>query len=96
MTAPVLDHMTRPKLRPKGRTRHDPVRQCFVLLLPERAVLLNETAAEVLQLCDGTRTLSGLIKVLERKYADAELQADVANLACAAAAKGTIEWTHKP
>lgn len=96
MTDVVLDHMARPRLRPNSRIRYDPVRQRFVLLLPERAVLLNETAAEVLQLCDGTRTLSGLIEVLERKYAGAELQADVAELVSAAAAKGWIQWTHVP
>lgn len=86
--------MARPKLRPKGRIRYDPVRQRFVLLLPERAVLLNEAAAEALQLCDGTRTLSSLIELLQRRYVSAEVQADVAELVSAAVAKAWIEWIH--
>jgi pyrroloquinoline quinone biosynthesis protein D len=83
----------KPRLAPRARMRYDGVRKRFVLLLPERAVLLNETAAEVLQLCDGTRTVAGLIAELQRRYPGADLGGDVLALLGTAATKGWIEWT---
>ncbi len=82
----------KPKLLAKTRMRYDKVRQSHVLLLPERAVLLNSTAAEILELCDGTRTVPDVIGTLERKYPGAELRADVAELIRDAEKKGWIEW----
>ena len=46
--------MTRPRLV-TGARRYDEVREEHVLLIPEGAVRLNPTAAEVLELCDGER-----------------------------------------
>ena len=86
----------RPRLRGKAKIRFDKVRQRYVLLLPERAVLLSETAAEILQLCDGTQTAAGLIGMLESKYPGAELRADVAEFLGQAVQKGWVEWILPP
>jgi pyrroloquinoline quinone biosynthesis protein D len=82
----------KPKLLPKTRMRYDKVRQSHVLLLPERAVILNSTAAEILELCDGTRTVPDVVGALERKYPGAEVRADVVELIHEAEKKGWIEW----
>lgn len=82
----------RPRLRAKARMRYDSVRRSFVLLLPERAVLLSETAAEILQLCDGSRTEAGVVAVLQDKYTDAAVAGDVREFLQQAAHKGWIEW----
>lgn len=82
----------RPRLRAKARMRYDTVRQSFVLLLPERAVLLSESAAEILQLCDGNRTAAGVIQVLRDRYHDADVPGDVREFLQQAARKGWIEW----
>lgn len=87
-----LNENRRPKLLAKTRMRYDRVRQKYVLLLPERAVLLNSTAAEVLELCDGTRTVAGVVDALQQKYPGAELRADVVELLQEADTKGWIEW----
>ena len=62
------------------------------LLLPEKAVLLSETAAEILQLCDGGSTVAELIADLERKYPTAELRADVVEFLSQAVSKRWVEW----
>ncbi|WP_232490274.1 pyrroloquinoline quinone biosynthesis peptide chaperone PqqD [Neobacillus cucumis] len=46
-----------PKLATKARLKFDKVREKHLLLLPERVVVLNETAASILTLCDGSRTV---------------------------------------
>ena len=45
--------MTRPRLVTGARLRYDEVREEHLLLVPEGAVRLNPSAAEVLELCDG-------------------------------------------
>jgi len=48
--------MRRPRLVDGARLQYDDVRGEHVLLIPEGAVRLNETAAQVLELCDGQRS----------------------------------------
>jgi pyrroloquinoline quinone biosynthesis protein D len=62
-----------PRLWRLARLGFDSVRQRPVLLYPEGAVLLNETGAAILELCDGTRTVSQIVSILTERY-----QADVA------------------
>ncbi|MGV3465218.1 MAG: pyrroloquinoline quinone biosynthesis peptide chaperone PqqD [Heyndrickxia sp.] len=46
-----------PKLAAKARLKFDKVREKHLLLLPEKVVVLNETAASILILCDGSQTV---------------------------------------
>ncbi|GAA0494181.1 hypothetical protein GCM10008986_20890 [Salinibacillus aidingensis] len=46
-----------PKLSTKGRLKYDQIREKHLLLLPEKVVVLNETAASILALCDGNETI---------------------------------------
>ncbi len=55
-----------PTLANGVRLHHDKVREQHVLLFPEGALVLNETAVEVLELCDGERSLDDVAAVLER------------------------------
>ena len=86
----------RPRLLPKARLRFDQVRGRHVLLLPERAVILSETAAEILQLCDGGRTGAELVQTLERKYPGVELGGDVVEFLGEAVKKRWVEWVLPP
>ena len=45
--------MNRPRLVDGSRLQYDDVRDEHQLLIPEGAVRLNTTAAQVLELCDG-------------------------------------------
>jgi pyrroloquinoline quinone biosynthesis protein D len=83
----------KPKLLSGARMRYDEVRKRYVLLLPERAVLLSDTAAEILQLCDGGRTVTELVGALEEKYPGAALRADVVEFLDEAVARRWVQWT---
>jgi pyrroloquinoline quinone biosynthesis protein D len=71
---------TRPTLATGVRLRHDKVRDQTVLLFPEGALVLNDTAIEVLELCDGERTLDDIAAVLSERYEGADVKDDVAEL----------------
>lgn len=82
--------MSRPRLVTGARLRYDEVRKEHLLLVPEGAVRLNPTAAEVLELCNGQRSLDDIIGVLGARYADADLREDVRGLVDAMAQKGLL------
>jgi pyrroloquinoline quinone biosynthesis protein D len=65
-----------PRLWRLARLDFDPVRQRPVLLYPEGAVLLNETGAAILELCNGTRSLGDIVTILNERY-HADVGADV-------------------
>jgi pyrroloquinoline quinone biosynthesis protein D len=52
-----------------ARLDFDAVRQRHVLLYPEGTVLLNETSAAILGLCDGHRTVAEITGALQERYA---------------------------
>jgi pyrroloquinoline quinone biosynthesis protein D len=51
-----------------ARLVFDPVRQQRVLLYPEGVVLLNDTGAAILDLCDGRRSVADIAAVLRERY----------------------------
>jgi pyrroloquinoline quinone biosynthesis protein D len=82
--------MTRPRLATGARLRYDDVREEHLLLIPEGAVHLNPTAAEVLGLCDGERSLDDIVGALAARYEGADLRDDVVELIDALAQKGLV------
>jgi pyrroloquinoline quinone biosynthesis protein D len=82
--------MTRPRLATGARLRYDEVREEHLLLIPEGAVRLNPTAAEVLGLCDGKRSLDDIVGALSTRYAGADLRDDVVELVDAMTQKGLV------
>ncbi len=81
---------TRPRLVTGARLRYDEVREEHVLLIPEGAVRLNPTAAEVLELCDGERSLEAIVGELSERYDGADLRDDVQELVDAMAQRGLV------
>ncbi|HKY70932.1 MAG TPA: pyrroloquinoline quinone biosynthesis peptide chaperone PqqD [Nitrospira sp.] len=63
-----MNDASRPTLRPKTRLRYDRHRDAFVLLWPERGLLLNRSAGEILERCRGQETLSSIVKALSDEY----------------------------
>ena len=51
-----------------ARIDFDPVRQQRVLQYPEGVVLLNNTGAVILDLCDGQRSIAAIAAILEERY----------------------------
>jgi pyrroloquinoline quinone biosynthesis protein D len=69
-TAPVqtAGSADRPRLARSVRLRFDPARGRHVLLTPEAVTVLNGTGAAVLELCDGRRTVAGIVAELRGRY----------------------------
>ena len=69
-TAPVptASGADRPRLARSVRLRFDPARGRHVLLTPEAVTVLNGTGAAVLELCDGQRTVAGIVTELRGRY----------------------------
>jgi pyrroloquinoline quinone biosynthesis protein D len=82
--------VTRPRLATGARLRYDEVREEHLLLIPEGAVRLNPTAAEVLELCDGERSLDDIVDALSARYQGADVRDDVVELVGALAQKGLV------
>ena len=82
--------MTRPRLVTGARLQYDDVREEHVLLVPEGAVRLNSTAAEVLELCDGERSLDEIVGALSARYAGADVRDDVLELVHAMTERGLV------
>src|SRR6201746_71205 len=64
-----VSEVSRPKLPRHARLKFDETRQVWVILAPERVLAPDEIAVEVLQLCDGVRSVSDMINQLAAKYA---------------------------
>ncbi|MBV8712504.1 MAG: pyrroloquinoline quinone biosynthesis peptide chaperone PqqD [Solirubrobacterales bacterium] len=82
--------MTRPRLATGARLRYDEVREEHLLLVPEGAVRLNPTAVQVLELCDGERSVEEIVGVLSTRYDGADVGEDVRGLVEAMAQKGLL------
>ena len=82
--------MTRPRLVTGARLRYDDVREEHLLLVPEGVVRLNPTAAAVLELCDGERSLDDIVGALSARYDGAAVRDDVVELLDAMTQKGLV------
>jgi pyrroloquinoline quinone biosynthesis protein D len=82
--------MNRPRLVDGARLQYDDVREEHLLLIPEGAVRLNETAAKVLELCDGRSSLDEIAATLSERYRGADVAADVRELVDALGARGVV------
>jgi pyrroloquinoline quinone biosynthesis protein D len=82
--------VTRPRLVTGARLSYDDVREEHILLIPEGVVRLNPTAAEVLELCDGERSLDDIAGALSTRYDGADVRDDVVELVDAMAQKGLV------
>jgi pyrroloquinoline quinone biosynthesis protein D len=79
-TTLAIDSM--PRLAPGVRLHFDETRQAWMLLAPERVLMLDETSLDIVQRCDGATQITALIDGLARAYsADrTEIDGDVRSL----------------
>jgi pyrroloquinoline quinone biosynthesis protein D len=65
----TVSEESRPVLPRHAKLKFDETRKVWVLLAPERVLAPDEIAVEVLQLCDGVRTVAIMVDELAAKYA---------------------------
>ena len=76
-------------LVPHARYRWDKLRSEHQLVFPEGIMVLNETGAVIVRLCDG-RSLSELLAALAEQFPDAAVKKDVRNFLVRLARKGLL------
>jgi coenzyme PQQ biosynthesis protein PqqD len=81
MSGEALGLELKPKLAPKSKLRLDPKTGKYILLYPEKGLLLNPTGAAILKLCDGEHSLSAIIASLAAEFRSDEdvLRVEVLN-----------------
>ena len=68
----VISAASRPRLASKARLRFDRKTDRTMVLFPEKGIELSASAAEILRLCDGARTVDAIVDSLAEKYAAAD------------------------
>ena len=81
------------KFSPLHRLQWEEAQQKDVILYPEGMVELNQSSAEILKLCDGTRTVEQIIADLEQKFATSGLKNDITSFLNIALQNGWIQQT---
>ncbi|MCW2950016.1 MAG: hypothetical protein JWN41_1029 [Thermoleophilia bacterium] len=86
-----MTHIHKPRLASGVRLHRDRVRNRDVLLFPEGALVLNETAAHVLEFCDGKRSFDEIVACVSEQYGGADVRDDVAELIQSIADQGLMD-----
>jgi pyrroloquinoline quinone biosynthesis protein D len=64
----LVDESVMPRLAAGVRLKFDTARDCWVLLAPERVIVPDETALEILRRCDGQTKLGAVVDELAASY----------------------------
>jgi pyrroloquinoline quinone biosynthesis protein D len=73
------------------RLQWEEAQQKYVILYPEGMVELNQSSAEILKLCDGSKNLTVIVAELEAKFATEGLTNDILNFLNVALQNGWIQ-----
>lgn len=84
--APGLEH--KPRLAAKAKLRLDPKTQRYILLYPEKGLLLNATGAAILQRCSGQAPLAAIVRELALEF---HSDPDVLQIEVLAFVRGLVE-----
>ncbi len=76
---------------PMHRLQWEEAQQKDVILYPEGMVELNQSSAEILKLCDGTRKQEQIVTDLEQKFATTGLKNDIDEFLQVALQNGWIQ-----
>ncbi|MGR3592634.1 MAG: pyrroloquinoline quinone biosynthesis peptide chaperone PqqD [Limimaricola soesokkakensis] len=83
---------SRPALPRFVKLRFDRARDTWLLLAPERILIPDEIAVEVLKLCDGEATLAAIATTLAARYdaPEPEILSDITDMLADLEAKGFL------
>ncbi len=79
-----------PALSPMYRLQYETAQRSWVLLYPEGMVRLNGPAGEILQRCDGHRSVHQVVAALQDRFGEADLRNDVCEFLSEAYERGWI------
>ena len=75
--APQFADSAVPKLRNGFRFQYEPAQDTHVLLFPEGMIKLSGSAKEIIERCDGERSVANIVSSLETAFPGVDLRADV-------------------
>lgn len=90
MNTTVVELSQVPKLANGYRFQWEPAQDSHVILYPEGMKVLSESAAEILQLCDGALTVADIVSTLEKKFPGTDLKQDVLDFIAGASQQGWL------
>ena len=92
-TRAMIEAGTRPALPAYIKLRHDEGRGRWLILAPERIFEPDDTAVEVLKLCDGQRSVADIANVLAKEYnaPQEEIVGDIVAMLQDLADKGVVK-----
>jgi pyrroloquinoline quinone biosynthesis protein D len=87
------DPIWRPRLASRARLKFDSVANQEMLLFPEAALLLNETGAAIVRLCDGARSIDEIVDGLASQFRvdRATLRVEVEEFLASIRARGLLQ-----
>jgi pyrroloquinoline quinone biosynthesis protein D len=62
------DRAWRPRLASRARLKFDAIAKQDMLLFPEAALMLNETGAAIVRMCDGARSVDQIVEALAEQF----------------------------
>jgi pyrroloquinoline quinone biosynthesis protein D len=90
-TPGTFDDTLHPKLKKLFRLQWEPAQEAHVLLYPEGMVKLNQSAAQILLRCDGTRDVPTLVADLEKAFETNGIGEEVRAFVAGARSRGWLE-----
>jgi pyrroloquinoline quinone biosynthesis protein D len=89
----VVTTASQPAMPTYIKLRHDPGRNRWIILAPERLFDPDEIAVEVLKLCDGARTVGEIADKLAKEYnaPREDIEADIIAMLQDLADKGVVK-----
>ena len=92
-TRAIIEDGSLPRLPQHGKLRFDQRRNRWVVLAPERVLMPDEVALEILKRCDGATSVSAIVDGLAEVYEASaeEIGGDVAELLQDLADKGFVQ-----
>ena len=84
---------TKPCIASKARLRYDRIANRYMLLFPEKGLVLNPTAAEIAKLCTGEHSVAAIVSQLASRYGkDAtEIESEVMKFLTALSERGLLK-----
>ena len=65
---PMLPDDAVPQLAPTFRFQWEKAQDCYVILYPEGMVKLSGSAGHIMKMCDGNRSITGIVHQLEEQF----------------------------
>lgn len=81
---------SRPRLSRTYRLQWEEAQGNYVLLYPEGMIKLNQSAAEILKRCDGSREIAAIVSELEAAFSQTGIDAEIREFLNVAAGHGWL------